>query len=98
DPRDAVKAEEAARHSLKNRRGHNDEAAQVLASSLLSQHRFTEALEISKQLRDRNPQAAPLRAAVAEIQMELGRYDSARVAFQALRNEANDLAIAPRLA
>jgi tetratricopeptide (TPR) repeat protein len=35
---------------------------------------------------------------VAEIEMELGMYDSARVAFDSLENARSDLAVAPRLA
>jgi tetratricopeptide (TPR) repeat protein len=98
DPRDAERAELAARRSLHNRRPRNDQAAQVLASSLLAQHRFDEALVVAKQVRDRNPDAAPLRAEVGEIEMELGQYDSARVSFESVRSETRDLSIAPRLA
>src|SRR5207247_2614697 len=47
DPRDAVRAEQAARRSLRNRASHNDQAEQVLSSSLLSQHRFAEALVVA---------------------------------------------------
>ena len=98
DPRDAVRAEEAARKSIRNRQAHNDGAAQVLSSALLSQHRFTEALHVARAVRDRNPDAPGLRASVAEIEMELGQYDSARVAFARLGEARNDLSVAPRLA
>lgn len=98
DPRDAARAEEASRRSVHNRPTHNDQAEQVLASSLLAQHRFAEALEISRRLRDRNPESAPLRAAVAEIEMELGQYDSARAGFAAVRDARSDLSVVPRLA
>ncbi len=98
DPRDAVRAEAAARQSLHNRQGHNDAAAQVLSSALLSQHRFAEALVVARGVSDRNPSSPPLEAAVAEIEMELGQYDSARVAFAALGDSKSDLSVAPRLA
>jgi tetratricopeptide (TPR) repeat protein len=98
DPRDAIRAEDAARRSVNNRGAHNDAAQQVLSSALLSQHRFSEALHVAKIVRDRNPESAPLRASVAEIEMELGQYDSAGATFTALRREATDLSVAPRLA
>jgi len=98
DPRDAERAEEAARRSLRNRRAHNDAAQQVLASSLLAQHRFDEALVVAKRLRDQDPTSASQRATVAEIEMELGQYDSAKVGFASLGDERKSLAVAPRLA
>ncbi|HEV8446445.1 MAG TPA: tetratricopeptide repeat protein [Gemmatimonadaceae bacterium] len=98
DPSDALRAEFAARRSVRNRDSRNDAAAQVLSASLLAQHRFDEALSIARSLRDRNPDVPSLRAAVGEIQMELGQYDSARVIFDGLAGFAHDLSIAPRLA
>jgi len=98
DPGDAIRAESAARQSFRNRESRNDAAAQVLSASLLAQHRFDEALAIARGLRDRNPELPPLRAAVGEIQMELGQYDSARVTFDSLAGANRDLSIAPRLA
>jgi tetratricopeptide (TPR) repeat protein len=98
DWRDAERAESMSRQSLRNRATHNDAASQVLASSLLAQHKFDEALRIARALRDGNPTSAPLRAAVAEIHMELGMYDSARVAFDSLAGERDNLAVVPRLA
>jgi tetratricopeptide (TPR) repeat protein len=101
EPRDALRAEASARRSLANRASRNDAAAQVLASSLLAQHRFEEALVVAKRVRDNDPDSAPLRAEVAEIEMELGQYDSARVTFAALGDVSknrDNLSIAPRLA
>jgi Tfp pilus assembly protein PilF len=98
DWRDASRAEEAARRSLRNRLAHNDAAAQVLASALLSQHKFDDALGVARGLYDRNPSSAPVRAQFAEIQMELGMYDSARVAFDSLARDRTSLAVVPRLA
>lgn len=98
DPRDALLAEEAARRSLRNRAGRNSGASSVLQSSLLAQHRFSEALTLAKAARNAEPDDQLARAAVGEIEMELGQYDSARVSFGGLRVASGDLAIAPRLA
>ena len=98
DPSDAIRAESTARRSIRNRGARNDAAAQVLSASLLAQHRFDEALSIARTLRDGNPDVPSLRAAVGEIEMELGQYDSARVAFDSLSGFSQDLSIAPRLA
>ncbi len=98
DPSDAIRAESAARRSLHNRASRNDAASQILSASLLAQHRFDEALAVAKGLRSRNPDVPSLRAAVGEIEMELGQYDSARVAFDSLSASSGDLSVAPRLA
>jgi tetratricopeptide (TPR) repeat protein len=98
DPRDALLAEKAARRSLRNRAGHNEAASSVLQSSLLAQHRFDEALRLAVAARNADPEKPALRAAVGEIQMELGQYDSARVSFSDLHAPLGDLSIAPRLA
>lgn len=98
DPHDAINAEAAARRSLHNRRGHNDRSAQILSSALLSQHRFAEALTVAKDLSASDTSIVPYRAAVGEIEMELGQYDAARSTFDALRPNARDAAVAPRLA
>lgn len=98
DPHDAVAAERAARRSLRNRRAHNDQAAQVLASALLAQHRFVEALGIARDLHRRNPESSSLLATVAEIEMELGDYAAARHDFTMLDTVATDLSVTPRLA
>lgn len=98
DPSDAIRAESTARRSIRDRGARNDAAAQVLSASLLAQHRFDEALSIARTLRDGNPDVPSLRAAVGEIEMELGQYDSARAAFDSLSGFSQDLSIAPRLA
>ncbi|CAN5834902.1 hypothetical protein BH11GEM1_BH11GEM1_06520 [soil metagenome] len=98
DPRDAILAEEAARHSIRNRRERNGAATQVLETALLAQHRFDEALPLAVAARDADPQNAGLRAALGDIQMEMGMYDSARVSFAAVHAPVGDPATAPRLA
>ncbi|MEO7714410.1 MAG: tetratricopeptide repeat protein [Gemmatimonadaceae bacterium] len=98
DPRDAELAEQVARRSLGNRASHNAGASFVLQSALLTQHRFAEALRLAVAARDAEPENQTARAAVGEIQMELGQYDSARVSFTGLRVTLGDLAVAPRRA
>ena len=98
DPRDVLLAEQVARRSLRNRPERNGQASQVLQSSLLAQHRFDEALAIATVARDAEPSNAALVAAVGEIQMELGQYDSARVSFANVHATLGDPAVAPRLA
>lgn len=98
DPRDALLAEQVARRSIHNRAANNGAAAAVLQSALLSQHRFGEALHIALAARDADPENQSLRAAAGEIWMELGQYDSARVAFDNLHVTLGDLSVAPRRA
>jgi tetratricopeptide (TPR) repeat protein len=98
DPSDAIRAERAARKSLANRAAHNDRALSVLSSSLLAQHRFADALRYSKQLAAEDTSNAAARAALGEIQMELGSYAAARATFHTLEARATDLSVASRFA
>lgn len=98
DPRDAILAEEAARQSLRNRKERNGPATQVLETALLAQHRFDEALPLAIAASNDEPDNASLRAALGDIQMEMGQYDSARVSFAAVHAAFGDPAVAPRLA
>jgi tetratricopeptide (TPR) repeat protein len=98
DPADAVRAEHAARSSYKNRSAHNERALSVLSSSLMAQHRFADALRYSKMLAADDTSNAAARAALGEIQMELGSYDGARATFASLESRATDLSVASRFA
>ena len=98
DPRDAILAEQAARTSMAHRKERNGAAAQVLETSLLAQHRFDEALPLAVSARDADPENPALRAALGDIQMEMGQYDSARVSFANLHVALGDPSVAPRLA
>ncbi len=98
DPRDVLNAETAARRSLANRPARNGEAAQVLQASLLAQHRFDEAIVLARDAFNADSANAGARAALGEIQMELGMYDSARVTFAGVRAAFGDPVVAPRLA
>lgn len=95
---DLLRAEAAARRSLNHRRSRNPPAAQMLALSLLPQHRFAEALDVAAELVEHDPATPAFRALLAEIQMELGRYDEARTNFGMLRSHADNPTIAAQLA
>jgi len=98
DYADYRRAETLARRSLALRVAHNDAAYTLLASVLLSQHRFAAALHVARQLDARNPGVASHRALLAEIELEVGNYDRARMLFDSLWPARHDLAVAPRLA
>ncbi len=95
---DLVRAERTARHSLALRHGRNYEAFGVLASSLLAQHRFAEALEVGQRLLAGDTTSIAARALVAETELELGRYEEAGRRFGMLATYQADLGVAPRLA
>jgi tetratricopeptide (TPR) repeat protein len=95
---DVVRAEESARKSLELRQGRNATGWGILSSSLLEQHRFREALEAAERLVEAEPENPAYRAHLAEIQMELGDYDAARVTFGSLEPARGHLDVAPRLA
>ena len=98
DPADFRRAEAAARASTALREGRNGRARLVHASSLLALHRFPEAYEVARALVRDEPDIVGYRALLAEIQLELGRYDEAAISFDSLYFARRDLAVAPRLA
>jgi len=98
DFEDVLRSETAARKSLNNRNAHNTRARQALVASLLSEHRFGDALGIAQELSERDASNAAFRASLGEIQMELGHYDDARASFASVAGNASDLSVAPRLA
>lgn len=98
DNGDLVRAETNARHSLSLRAARNSEAFGVLASALLSQHRFGEALQISRRLVEDDSTSIAGRGLLGENLFELGRYEEARRVLGTLAMYRNDPGIAPRLA
>lgn len=98
DYQDVLRSESAARKSLEHRGAHNTRARQALAASLLSEHRFGDALGIAQDLAERDASNAAFRASLGEIQMELGHYDDAHATFASVAGNASDLSVAPRLA
>lgn len=102
---DAVRAEQAARRSLAVFSRANDGARSQLAMSLLTQHRFPEALSTLTPAgthrqtvhRPDSPQTALLRA---EITMEMGDYEAAHRALNAAASgemSPNQLALRARM-
>jgi tetratricopeptide (TPR) repeat protein len=98
DNGDLVRAEETARHSLGLRRGRNEAAFGVLASSLLAQHRFAEAHDVAGRLLAADSTSVAARGLVAETALELGRYQEAARLFGGLATYQGELGVAPRLA
>jgi len=100
DFEDYRRAEDFARRSLALRVAHNAGTYVVLASTLLAQHRFAEARAAARALNARDPGVPRHQALLAEIELELGSYDAARILFDSLARtpSPHDLAIAPRLA
>jgi tetratricopeptide (TPR) repeat protein len=98
DYNDYRRAERLAGRSLALRVGHNENTYALLANALLAQHRFTEAYAAARALDRRAPGVASHQALLAEIALELGRYDKARALFDSLWPARHELAVAPRLA
>ena len=98
DERELVRAESLARESLALRTAHNASAYRLLASALMGQHRFVEALEASEQAIAADPDAAGARAMRGELLLELGRYPSADSVFGALAVRRTDPAVIARYA
>jgi tetratricopeptide (TPR) repeat protein len=94
---DAVKAEAAARQSLKVLPRNNSDALVKLSRSLLAQHRFPEAMEAAQRAAAYDRKAGRL---LADVQIELGDYDAAERALAAapvLADDLNYYAVAARL-
>ncbi|HXE56603.1 MAG TPA: hypothetical protein VNK43_01265, partial [Gemmatimonadales bacterium] len=91
-------AEAAARASLARRSAHNQTARQVLASALMGQHRFAEALEVARALAAEAPEEPVHRSLVAENLLELGRYAEAAREFGRLGSARRNPVVALRLA
>lgn len=98
DNGDLVKAEAVAKHSLELRTARNAAALGVLASSLLAQHRFTDALGAAERLVAMDSASVSARGLLGEIQLELGRYLEAGRTLGSLHLYKEDLSAAPRLA
>lgn len=84
---DLTRAERFARASLALRTAHNSQTFALLASILMAQHRFPQALRAAERADAQAPGVASHRALVAEVAMELGQYERARAIFDSLRRE-----------
>ena len=98
DFEDYRRAERSARASLELRPQRNAGALLILSSSLLAQHRFTDALVVAEQLALLEPEKPSALSLLGEIQLELGDYEAAAHTFRSLRLYRYDLAVAPRYA
>ncbi|HEY6224347.1 MAG TPA: tetratricopeptide repeat protein, partial [Gemmatimonadales bacterium] len=98
DPGDVIRAEQLARTSLASRALRNTKGYTTLVSTLLTEHRFTEARVAAERLLALDSTSVPSRATLAEIEMELGDYGAARTLFGALFAQRANVAVAPRLA
>ena len=88
DVDDLLRAEQAARRSLAIQPRQNVAASMLLASALLSQHRFREALQVAISAEQIAPNNANLVSLKASIQMELGDYNAAQQLLQTLTDES----------
>lgn len=95
---DVSRAESYARESLFVRGKGNSRAVRLLAATLLAQHRFSEALEVARELVRVWPEDPAHRALLAEVQMELGDYSEAGMILASLESSRDNLAVAPRFA
>ena len=98
DNGDLVQAETNARHSLALRTARNSAAFGVLASSLLSQHRFAEALVVSRRLLEEDTTSVAARGMLGENLFELRTIGEAGRVLGTLATYQGELGIAPRLA
>lgn len=90
DVEDLLRAEQAARRSLEIQPRFNGVAAMLLASTLLSQHRFQEALQVANAAQQAAPEDTAIASLHASILMELGDYDTAQQLLQTLIDESDD--------
>ncbi len=98
DPEDVRRAEALARSSLARRETRNARGYSTLISTLMTQHRFTEARGWAERLVALDSTSVSARAVLGEIEMELGDYAASRRTFGALSQHRGNLAVAPRLA
>lgn len=87
DVEDVLRAEQAARQSLALQPRHNEAASMLLASALLSQHLFREALAVVNDVQNPSLEHTNLASLRASIQMELGDYEAAQQLLQNLSKE-----------
>jgi tetratricopeptide (TPR) repeat protein len=93
-----ARAELYARRSLSITTSRNAKTYVTLATILLAGHRFAEAREVAAAAVVADPDQPIYRALLAEVDLELGRYDAATAGFTQLHQYRGHLSIAPRLA
>ena len=87
-----------SRKSLELREGHNQATYVILASALLAKHEFRDALAAARRLWAFDTTDAGHTALLAEVELEVGDYDSAATHFSAVARDADKPSIAARLA
>ena len=95
---DYERAATLARRSLALREAHNAETYVLLASALLAQHAFAEALHVARRLYATDTTSASHAALLGEVELEVGDYASAARRFAAASADAAKPSIAARLA
>ena len=95
---DYERAAVLARESLGLREAHNASTYVVLASALLAKHEFREALAFAKRLWDADTTDASHTALLAEVELELGEYETAARHFSVVVRHADQPSVAARLA
>ena len=95
---DYERAAQLARQSLDLRESHNAETYALLTSALLAKHDFTAALGAARTLHAGDTTDASHTALLAEVELEVGDYASARTHFRAVSFDADKPSIAARLA
>lgn len=90
DLEDLRRVEETARRSITLQPYNNTPAELLLASALLSQHRFQEASQVITQAQASNPDNPRVAALNASIQMELGNYETAQTLLE-LRSDTEKI-------
>lgn len=93
-----AQAEALARRSLGERTRRNGRSAALLVNTLVAQHRFTEAVQVARDLVSTDPEPPAYRALLAEVLMEVGDYREAITLLTSVRAQREDLGIAPRFA
>lgn len=95
---DLGRAESLSRQSYSNRTARNSGAAMVLAQSMLAQHRYSEAYEVTCAVAQLDSSDIEPRALKAELELELGRYQDAAASFRSLSAQKRQLSVATRYA
>ncbi|AFZ22816.1 hypothetical protein Cylst_0472 [Cylindrospermum stagnale PCC 7417] len=90
DVEDILRAEQAARRSLALQPRHNQLSSMLLASALLSQHQFREALAVINDAQNLSLDHPNIVSLKASIQMELGNYEATYQLLQTLTDEASN--------
>lgn len=90
DVEDVLRAEQAARRSLALQPRHNQVSSMLLASALLSQHQFREALNVLNNTQNPSLDHPNIVSLRASIQMELGDYEATHQLLQNLAEEESN--------